>query len=68
MRRHRVSKKIGLRQAVKLAEDHAIGILDSMDDGAFWSEDFFDQHNDEEELRILARARNIVMNRVRKTK
>lgn len=31
-----MSKKIGLREAVRLAEGHAIGILESQDGGQFW--------------------------------
>jgi len=61
-----VSKIIGIREAVKLAEDHAIGILESTDDSAFWGEDFFDEH--EQEWDVFIKAKAIIINRIRRNK
>lgn len=61
------SNKIRLRAAVKLAEDHALGILESIDDVAFWGEDFFDEHCDGGEWKVLERAKKIVLNRLRRS-
>ena len=59
-------KKIGIREAVRLAENHALGILDSTDDSAFWGEEFFEEHNIAEDWVVFAKARAIIMNRIRK--
>ncbi len=56
--------KLGIRRAVHLAEDHAIGILESTDDLAFWGEKFFDEH--EEDYKTMAEAKKIVLNRIRR--
>lgn len=61
-----MAQKIGVREAVKLAENHALGILDSQDDLAFWGEEFFDEHNMSQEWQVFAKARKIIMNRIRK--
>jgi len=63
-----MSKKIGLRQAVKLAENHTLGLLDSTYDGAFWGEDFFFDQEDESDWAVFNRAKEIILNRIRKTK
>jgi len=55
-----------IREAVRMAEDHALGILDSTDDAAFWGEDFFFEHQDEDEWKILHQARQYIMNRIRR--
>jgi hypothetical protein len=59
-------KRIRLRDAVKLAEDHALGILESTDDLAFWGEDWFDEHSEDGEWKVLKRAKEIVLNRIRR--
>ena len=56
---------ISIRKATQLAEGHAIGILESTDDYAFWGEDFYDEHGDDD-WKILQRARDIVLNRLRR--
>lgn len=61
-----MSRKIGIREAVKLAEDHARGILESTDDGAFWGEEFFYEHENEEEWNTFTKAKEIILNRIRK--
>jgi hypothetical protein len=61
-----MAKKIGLREAVRLAEGHALGILESTDDLAFWGEEFFDENDISKEWKVFADARRIVMNRIRK--
>lgn len=55
-------KKLGIREAVRLATNHSIGILESTDDEAFWGEDFWEAYEDQ--WRILHRARTIVINRI----
>jgi hypothetical protein len=59
-------RTIKIREAVRLAEDHALGILESTDDAAFWGEDFFVEHMDGDEWKILDQARKYVMNRIRR--
>lgn len=59
-----MAKITGIRELVRLAEDHALGILESQDDGAFWGDEFCDAHEDQYEL--MARAKEIVLNRIRK--
>lgn len=59
-------KKIRLHAAVKLAENHAMGILESTDDLAFWGEDWFDDHCEDGEWQVLKRAKEIVLNRIQK--
>ena len=67
MSEHPVTK-IGIREAVRLAEDHALGILDSADDGSFWGDDFIDEHADARSTSVLIKAKRIVMNRIRRTR
>ena len=59
-------RKIRLRDAVRLAEDHALGILESTNDLAFWGEDWFDQHSAGGEWTVLTRAKQVVLNRIRR--
>lgn len=56
-------RKYGIRELVKLAEDHALGILESTDDLAFWGDDFFDSLDEKEQAK-LTRAKKIIMNRI----
>lgn len=57
------SGRRGVRYYVKRAEEHALGILDSCDDEAFWADDSDDDSEGADEARN--RARNIVMRRIR---
>ena len=57
-------KNIGIREAVRLAEDHASGILESTDDLAFWGEDFYFEHENPEQWKIFQKARDITLNRL----
>lgn len=59
----KAGKRIGIRQLVKLAEEHAAGILESTDDSAFWGEEFWDEHEAECD-REMTRARKIIQNRI----
>lgn len=58
-------RKCGIRELVKMAEDHALGILDSQDDLAFWGENFFFSLEAETQNK-LQRAKDIVMRRIGK--
>jgi hypothetical protein len=60
--------KLRIREAVNLAEGHAIGILESTDDLAFWGEDFFDEHSEDGEWQVLTKAKKSVINRLRSRK
>ena len=61
-------RKLGIREAVRLAEGHALGILESTDDDSFWGEDFF--YNvlglgvDPRDWPTLTKAKNIVLSRL----
>jgi hypothetical protein len=59
-------RTVKIREAVRMAEEHALGILESTDDAAFWGEDFFFEHMNGDEWKILAQARRFVMNRIRR--
>lgn len=63
-----MTKRIGIREAVRLAENHAVGILESTDDLAYWGEDFFDAHDDDNEWKILQKAREIILNRIKRNR
>jgi hypothetical protein len=43
--------KLRIREAVRLAEGHASGILESTDDCAYWGEDFYDDHSSDGQCR-----------------
>jgi hypothetical protein len=58
--------KLRIREAVKLAEGHALGILKSADDLAFWGEDFFYDHCEDGDWQVLTKARKIIMNRLKR--
>ena len=53
---------MSLREAVKLAEGNALGILESTDDFSFWGEDFFDEIC--ANAATLNKAKKIVLNRI----
>lgn len=55
-------KKLGIREAVRLATGHAVGILESQDDDEFWGEDFMVDHM--EDWALLAEAKKIVLRRI----
>jgi len=57
-------RKLGIREAVHLAEGHALGILESTDDGSFWGEDFFYDGVDPRDWPTLIKAKNIVLSRL----
>lgn len=57
--------KLRIREAVKLAESHALVILESTDVYAFWGEDFFAEHCEYGEWQVLTKAKNIVLKRIR---
>jgi hypothetical protein len=56
--------KIRIREAIRLAEGHATGILESTDDAAFWGEDFYFDYESGDDWKVLSRARQIIMNRI----
>ncbi len=58
----KVMKPLGLRYAVTLATNHAVGILESQNDDEFWGEDFMAEHADD--WQILAKAKAIVLKRI----
>jgi hypothetical protein len=58
-------KTIGLRELTQKATDHAYGILDKQDDGAFWGNDYESDEFQNTPNDVIARARRIVMNRLR---
>ena len=63
----KTQKKIHLREAVKLAEGNALGILESTDDFSFWGEAFFDEHCTDGEAVTLDKAKKIVLNRIKRS-
>jgi len=60
-----VSKDKGVRYWTRRAEDHALGILASCDDESFWGLDVEELDGDDT-TPAMWKAREIVMNRIRK--
>jgi hypothetical protein len=63
-----MAKPLGIREAVKTAEDRALGLLDSMEDDSYWGQEFADEHDNPNDYAVMTVARKIVMNRIRTTR
>lgn len=59
-------ERLGIREAVRKAEDCAQGILESQDDAQYWGDEFCDEHEYEMDIETMTRAREIIINRIRR--